>query len=383
MSGPMKASAGFAKADLFDDGPGWAPAGTPVTITVYARGNLALPVTLSVSSNNGGSLSKSTLLIPAGANGQDTYTYTSASNRIATLTFTSSSGNVPPPRKVYSLADPVAYAATSLADAAMAIIAKYAACKWELADGYTDYLQGAPAGDGQVVRAIADSGYGSSAGNTMEMLNWINTEGGTSMGTMVPPVMRVTGGKKHSDHSAANTFGFWCRKSVPVPGLQPNPRNRIPYNIDEPHFAIVAVSVPGAGRSGIVFQASGTLGAFASELGFSGSRPVARWLDSAGNSLVLASPAPLEPNVPAVIAFASTGAAQQLRVNSVPQANGAASFAHAEFGNDQMLLGWGFLNAYPREGFGGSIYSAITGKGVPAAAEFEVLERYVASTAGI
>ena len=72
--------------------------------------------------------------------------------------------------------DPVAYSATNLSDAARALIAKYSACKWEAADGYTDYEGGAPAQDGQSVRAIADSGYGSSVGNAMEMINWMNTD---------------------------------------------------------------------------------------------------------------------------------------------------------------------------------------------------------------
>jgi len=383
MSGPMKAAAGFAQATLFDDGPGWAPGGAAVTITVYARGYLASPVTLTVSSSNGGTFSKSTLVIPAGANGQDTFTFTPGSNRVTTLTYAGAAPNLPPPRKVFSLADPVAYAATSLGDAALAIIAKYSACKWELADGYTDHMQGAPAGDGQVVRAIADSGYGSGAGNAMEMLNWTNTEGGSAMGTMVPPTMRVAGGRKYSDHSAPNTSGFWCKKTAPVPGLQPNPRNRVPYNIDEPHFAIAAVSVPGVANNGIVFQASSSIGAFASELGFSESRPRASWVDSAGHSLVLQSAARLAVNTPAVISFTSTGSAQQLRVNSQLAGSGAASFSGSLYGNDQMLLGWGFLSVYPRDGFGGGIYSAITGKGVPTPAEMTVLERYLGSTAGI
>lgn len=383
MSGPMKAAAGVAKAELFDDGPGWAPAGTSVTITVYARGNLASPVTLTVTSNNGGTLSKSTLTIPAGANGQDTFTYTSASNRVATLTYASSTSNVPPPRKIYSLTDPVAYAATSLGDAAMAIIAKYAACKWELAHGYTDYMQGGPAGDGQVVRAISDSGYGSSPGNAMEMINWTNTEGGSRMGTMVPPVMRVTGGRKNSDHSAPDTHGFWCRKALVIPGLQPNPRNRVPYNIEDAHFAIAAVSVPGLNNTGIVFQASNPLAAFSSELGFGNSQPQARWTDSTGKSVVLTSPTRLVANAPAVISFTSTGGAQRLRVNSQLVASDGATFAPAEFGNDQLLLGWGYVGFQPRAGFGGNIYSAITGKGVPTAAEMTVLERYLGSTAGI
>jgi endoglucanase len=380
QSGPMKAAAGVAKATVFDDGPGWAPAGTTITITVYARGYLAAPVTITVASNNGGSFSKTTLTLPAGANSQDTYAFTAAANAVATLSYSSGSApNLPPPRRVFSLADPVAYAATSLPDAALAILAKYSACKWELADGYTDYLQGTPAAAGQAVRAISDSGYGSSVGNAMEMLNWINTEGAAAMGTMVPPVMRVTNGRKNSDHSAPDTYGFWCRKPFPVPGLNPNARNRIPYQINEPHFAIAAVSVPGSGNTGIVFQASSADGAFASELSFAGSRPQAKWVDPAGNSVVLTSPAALAPNASAVISFTSMAGAQQLRVNSVVQGTGAGSFARPEFGNDQFLLGWGFLSSYPRESFGGNIYAAITGKGAPSAAEMQVLERYLAA----
>jgi hypothetical protein len=340
-------------------------------------------VTITVSSNNGGTLSKSTLTIPAGANGQDTFTYTSASNRVATLTYTSSSANAPPPRKVFSLADPVAYAATSLADAAMAILAKYSACKWELADGYTDYMQGVPAGAGQVVRAISDSGYGSSAGNAMEMINWTNTEGGSAMGTMVPPVMRVTNGKKNSDHSATDTHGFWCRKMLAIPGVQPNPRNRVPYDIQEPHFAIAAVSVPGANNTGIVFQASNALGAYVSELTFVNSQPQARWTDSTGQTLLLTGATRMVPNAPAVISFVSTGNQQQLRVNGEVAGSGAIALQPAEFGYDQMLLGWGFIGYHPRDGFGGNLYSAITGKGTPSAAEMAVLERYLASTAGL
>ena len=384
MAGPMKAAAGVAKATVFADGPGWAPGGSAVTVTVYTRGFLASAVTLTVSSNNGGSFSKTTLTLAAGANTEDSFTFTPAPNSVATLSFASASApNVPPPRKVFSLADPVAYAATSLPDAALAILARYSACKWELADGYTDYVQGVPAAAGQVVRAISDSGYGSSVGNAMEMLNWTNTEGGAAMGTFVPPVMRVTNGRKNSDHSTPDTQGFWCRKSWAIPEQQPHPRNRVPYNIEDPHFAIAAVSVPGSNNTGIVFQASAADGAYASELGFSGSRPVARWIDPTGNTVVLAGAAPLAPSAPAVISFTSAAGAQQLRVNSVLQGSAAATFQPALFGNDQMLLGWGFLSIFPREGFSGNIYSAITGKGVPTAAEMQVLERYLGSTAGI
>lgn len=382
VSGPMKAAAGIARATLFDDGPGWAPAGTPVTITVYARGNLASPVVLTVASNNGGILSKSRLTIPAGANGQDTFTHTPAANRVTTLSYTSDGqlgGQTPPPRKIYSLSDPVAYAATSLTDAAMAIIARYSACKWELADGHTDYLQGGPAADGQRVLAISDSGYGSRAGNAMEMLNWTNKDS-SAMGSMSLPVMRVTNGKKNSDHTVSETFGFWCKKSVVTP-VKPITRNLVPYNIEDAHFAIAAVSVPGLNNTGPVFQASLAEHIYSSDLGFSNSQPQAKWFDITGQTLVLTSPTRLPANAPAVIAFTSAAGAQKLRVNSVAVASASATFVPSPF--NQMLIGWGFLGYYPREGFRGNVYSVITGKGAPTPGELAVLERYLGTTAGI
>jgi endoglucanase len=381
-AGPMKASAGISKAVLFADGPGWAPSGTPVTITVYARGALSAPVTITVASNNAGTLSKSTLTIPAGANGQDTFTFTAGPNRITTLSFTSSNASfpAPAPRKVYSLTDPVAYAATNLADAAMAIIARYGACKWELADGYTDYMGGGPAAAGQHVRAIADSGYGSGVGNAMEMLNWINNEM-PGMGTTVPPVMRVVNNRKNSDHSAPDTFGFWCRKTVPVANLQPNPRNKVPYNIQDAHFAVAALSVPGVGNTGAAFQASNASEAVGSEIAFNNSVPQARWTDGSGSTLELTGSMRLATNVPAVVSFTSVAGAQRLRVDSAVVASAALTFAPAVY--DQLLLGWGFRNFYPEQGFGGNLYGVITGKGAPTTQELEVLERYLATVAGV
>ena len=341
VSGPMKAAAGIMKATLFDDGSGWAPTGSSVRITVYARGNSAAPITLTVKSNNGGTLSKSQLIIPAGANGQDSFVYTSAPNRVATLTYVSDGqlgGQVPPPRKIYSLSDPVAYAAVNLADAAMAIMARYSACKWELAHGYTDYMQGVPAMDGQVVRAISDSGYGSSVGNAMEMLNWINKDSST-MGTMPVPIMRVKNGKKNSDHTVYNTFGFWCKKFASTPGKS-LPKNRVPYSIQDAHFAIAAVSVPGLNNTGILFQASKAEESYGSELGFTNSQPRAKWLDASGQSVVLTSPTRLMANAPSVVTFTSVAGSQVLRVNSAVVASAKSTFVPSPY--SQMLIGWGY-----------------------------------------
>jgi endoglucanase len=379
VSGVLKAAAGIVQGTLFDDGPGYALAGTPLTITVYARGNLAQPVVLAVTSSKGGTLSKSSLTIPAGANGQDSFTYTPAANQITTLTYTGAA-QVPPPRKVFSLADPVAYAATSLADAALAIIAKYGACKWELADGYTDYLLGAPAAAGQVVRAVSDSGYGSSPGNAMEMINWINKDSGAA-GSMSLPVMRVTNGKKNSDHAVPESFGFWCKKSSRIAGVQANPRNRVPYNLEDAHFAIAALSVPVQTNTGVVFQASKTEDLQTSELGITNGQPRARWVDNKGQTIQLLAPAKLAANTPAVLALTSVGGAQKLRLNSAEVGSAAATFAPSPF--SQMLMGCGYVSYYPREGFRGNLYAVIAGKGTPTVAELAVLEKYLASVAGV
>ena len=380
-SGVTKASAGIGGATLHDDGPGWAGGGGSVTITVYARGNLASALTLTVASSNGGTLSKSILTIPAGANGQDQFTFTPRPDSIATLSYTVASlslASPPPPRKVYSLTDPVSYAATSLADAAMAILAKYGACKWELADGYTDFMQGAPAAAGQQVRAISDSGYGCAIGNSMEMLNWINDS--TAMGAAAPPIMRLTNGKKHSDHSYANTWGLWCKKTLPVPQVQANPRNRTPYGVQDPHFAIAAVSLPGV-VNGIVFQASNSSQSYASELLFNNSRAQFHCVDQQGAAVLLTSATALPANQPAVVSYTSVPGAQRLRINSTVVDSSSATFGASPC--DQLLIGMGFTGFYPRSGFNGNIYSVISGKGAPTVAELGVLERYLGSTAGI
>jgi len=376
-SGVMKASAGISGATLFDDGPGYGPGGTPVTITVWARGNLAAPVTLSISASSG-SLSATTLSLAAGANPQATFTFTPAANTIATLSYTVSAGsaNAPAPRKVYSLADPVAYAATSLPDAAGALLAKYAAAQWLMADAYTDYLDGVPAAVGQGVRAVADSGWASGPGNAMEMLNWFNTERDPAF---TLPVMREVNGKRCTDHSGANATGLWCRKVVPFPGVQPNPANRAPWDLQDAHFVVAAVA-PG-GRDGLVFQASTAEHAYAAELSIAGGRAVAHWVDPTGNAVTLTSASAVAAGTPVVISMASQTGAQRLRVNSVAAGSGSSTFATAPIG--QLLIAWGFKEYYPNAGFGGQVFAVVTGKGSPTAAELGVIEKWLGSQAGL
>jgi hypothetical protein len=380
-AGPLKAAAGISQAVLFDAGPGYATGGNAVTITVFVRGALAAPATVTVASSNGGTFSKTTLTIPAGANGSDTYSFTPAANSITTLTYTVSGGGLtaPPPRKVYSLADPAAYAATNLADAGMALIAKYSACKWDTADGYTDYLAGAPSGNGQPMRALQDSGYGSGFGNAMEMINWTNTDRPGAGGVQKAPSTLVVGGMKVADLRASDTYGFWCRKSSPVAGIQPNPRNRVPYDLSDPQFVITAIGTAG-NSSGIVFEASSAQASQAAQLTLDAGRPQAKWTNAAGTAVTLTAAAALVTETPNVVTMTSTGGAQSLRVNGAAAGAGTNVLGAAQF--DQMLIGQGFTNFYPQAGFGGFVKAVVTGRGSPTAAELAVLERYVGSLAG-
>lgn len=381
VGGMLKSIAGIEGAGLFDDGPGW-PEGGSVTITVYARGNLARPVTLQVASDNGGRLSKTTLTLPAGPNGEDRFTFTPDPDRVTTLTYTAidpAGRQVPPPRQVFSLANPVGVAATRLADAAMALVAKYAACKWDLAHGHTDFLDGRPSQEGEPVRAVADSGFGSSPGNAMEMLNWMNQDG-PDMGPLRPSVMRTAGGRRRCDLSAAGATGLWCKKVIPGPTF-PHPRNRVPYNVADPHFSIAVVSVPrGSDEAGTVFQASAAGGHWYSELCFFRGLPQARWLDAQGGVVWLTAPDRPLPGEPTVLSMAFDQGAQRLRVNRASIATGSVFLTPSPLEN--LLIGWGFLGRQPQPGFGGQVYGVITGRGSPTNAELDVMERYLLATAG-
>ena len=212
------------------------------------------------------------------------------------------------------------------------------------------------------------------------MINWTNKDS-AAIGTMAIPVMRVTNGKKNSDHTLDNTFGFWRKKSIPTAGIQPNPTNRVPYNLQDTHFAIAAVSVPCANNTGVMFQASQAEQLYTSELGFTNSQPQASWVDVNGQSVQLTSPTRLPIRTPSVLAFTSVPGSQTLRVNSAVVAKSSATFAPSAC--NQMLIGWGYRSYYPRDGFRGSIYAVITGKGKPSVDELVVLERFLGTTAGV
>lgn len=395
QGGAMMAVAQDWHAAIFDAGSGWGVDGSgspaPVTITVYARGALQQSVTLTVSSDNGGNFSKTSLVIPAGANGSDSFTFTPQANSITTLTYAGPAGlSLPPPRKVYSLINPVAYSATDLADAAMALLAKYSAAKWDMGDGYTDPLYGVPCADGQELRAVSDSGYGSSAGNELEMVNWFNTAPGMGPFT-VPKMATVTtpaGSRKAADltkdpANITTVFGLWCRKRLPIPltdatrfTADPNPVEAIPYGLNSPQFTVAAISVPAA-TSGVIFQASTANSVQLAALELNNGRPQARFVDTNGTPTVVPALTALAPNTPTTVAFVSSGSAQTLRVGSATVNAASTPLPAAQF--DQMLLGSGFSTDYPQEGFGGYLFAAVTGVGTPTTAEMGVIESYLLS----
>jgi endoglucanase len=398
QGGAMMAVAQSWNASIFDAGPGWGVDGSgapaPVTITVYARGALQNAITITVSSDNGGTFkdNKRTLVIPAGANGSDSFTFTPKANTVTTLTYASPANlSLPPARKVYSLTDPVTPSLSfSLEDRAMALLAKYSAAKWDMGDGYTDPLYGVPCANGQELRAVSDSGYGSSAGNELEMVNWFNT--GAGMGPFTLPKMATVttpaGSRKAADMTKdpaniTTVFGLWCRKRLPIPltdatrfTADPNPVEVVPYGLDSPQFTIAAISVPPA-ASGVIFQASSANSVQLATLEVNAGKPQARWVDANGTQTVVPALTALAPNTPTTVSYVSSGFAQTLRVGSAAVNAKSTTLPAAQF--DQMLLGSGFSSDYPQEGFGGYLFAAVTGKGAPTTAEMGVLESYLLS----
>lgn len=262
------------------------------------------------------------------------------------------------------------------ADGVQAVLARYGASRWDMAQGRGG-IDGALAGEGEPLRAVADSGYG--CGHAMDMLNWVS-ERDRAGGAMAPPILRTVNGRRCADHTAPNTWGLWCRRPSPTAGLPPDPRNRLPYQLQDPHFAIVALSVPGARHSGIVFQASKAEGLHGVELALRGNHPQARWLDTQGQRVELTAPAPLAPGVATVLTLTSRPGEQTLRVNGQVAARASASLAVSPLA--QMLIGWGFLHYFPRAGFGGHVFSVVTGRGEPTPDELDLLERDLGTTAG-
>ncbi|RYZ01149.1 MAG: twin-arginine translocation pathway signal protein, partial [Comamonadaceae bacterium] len=373
--GYLQQAAGLARAALFDEAPACAPAGQPLTVTVQARGALQAPLTLSLAADHGARLDKASLTLPAGANPSASYTVVPAADRVTTVTYTGG-GDVPPPppRRVYVFQDPVKQAERNLQEAGRALLARYGASQWLMGEGATDYVQAAVPKDGQPLRAVGDSGSGASLANSMDMLVGINTDSAT-FGPLAVPVLRTVGGRRCSDHTGEDVAGYWCRRATPEPGVQPNPREKVPYDLQDEHFAIAVIAVPGASHTGVVFQASKAEDGQLSELALVEGRPQARFVDAKEQQVTLASPRAIEANRPVVLTLASAPGAQVLRVDGDAMALGRAGFAPSLF--TQLLIAWGFTRYWPRNGFRGYVYAVVAGKGRPSEAELAVLERYL------
>ena len=144
------------------------------------------------------------------------------------------------------------------------------------------------------------------------------------------------GGQRASEHGP-DTWGLWCKKSVSVPGVQAQPRNRVPFDLEDAHFVVVALSVPLATSSGVVFQASRAEGRQCSEMALFRGQPQLRFVDASGQTVQLRSPLRLAPHLPVVLTLSCTAGLQQLRVNAEVVARSAATIAPSVF--SQLLIG--------------------------------------------
>lgn len=380
VSGQLERAIGVNYAQIFDAGPGYST-GAPITIEVFARGHLTSPVTLTMASSNGGTFSPTSVTLSAGvANPSATYTFTPGANRVTTISYTGSA-QVPPARKVYSLTDPVGYAATSLADAAGAILAKYSACKWDAADAYTDYVSGALCGNGDAVRAITDSGWGSSKNNIMDMRQFMNYD--TNMGWFTETRVAIDGnGKKYVDFNEYGRRGLWAKKrraNENAAGSHPNPQSVVPYWMHEAHFVVLTARVA-ALNLGTAYAASVAESNVTEEIQIGDGYPRALIRDINGQAVSLISGTSMGTNTPGVIALRNKPGSQVLRLNGTQRASAAASFASTQFG--QLFFGGNWTNFWPADPFLGGIYNMMLGKGDITDAELAVLENYSMQLAG-
>lgn len=210
VGGVMKNSMGLQLYTLFDSSQSYSNGAGVVTVTLFARGFVASPVTINLTRSAGtGTLSAASVQLPAGANPQVSFTYTAVANEKATITYSGPS-QVPPARDIYSYTDPVTLASTNLVNAGRTLIAKYNCAEWLAANAMTDYVganAGVAAPTGGFVRAIANSGVCDGPDNTFGMLNWHRT--GTDFGTMTPPVLAVDGGARKRLDTVVATQNNW------------------------------------------------------------------------------------------------------------------------------------------------------------------------------
>jgi hypothetical protein len=386
VGGVMKEVLGVSAYTVFDEGGSWSSGGSAVTITVFIRGNTTQPININVSSDNGGSLSKSQLVIPAGANGSDSFVFVPGSDKVTTLNYVrSDGGQVPPARVVYSLLDPVAYAgSTSLTHGARALMAKRRISMWNAYDAYTDYVNGQSAGLDQDVRAVADSGFFGQIDNPMQMLEFHNH--GPNSGFLQAAKVSVDGaGRKFFDLNNSNVRVGWCKKRRPNQdgaNTEPSPLNVMPFSQNDQHFFLGVLSIPSTtGNNGVIIEASETESNIKSRLEIVAGAPRWSFTDSANVSGSV-SGAPLSTNVIHTISLVDKPGAQKLRVNRTQVGTDTRTHAANSWFN-QLLIGGGWSNYFPSQGFIGRLYLCMAGPTDVPDNELTVLEQYAAAVAGL
>ncbi len=373
--GPLLQGTGQSRVALYDEAAAPAADGS-IAVTVRARGALAAPLVLPLAIEDG-TLSAPQLVLPAGVNVAATVRCQPAADRVAVLRYGAPDGiAAPPPRRLAAIADPVAHAARAPDDAALALLQRWRGAQWLAADAWTDLCGGAPARDGQPVRAIADSGPAAGAHQPRDMLNTLNTDSPRD-GPWQPPVLRVANGRPALACGGERRWGLWCRLPAPEPGVRPRPRERAPFDLHDAHLLVVVLQAA-PGSSGVVLQASRAEGPQRAELVLVRGVPQARWVDAQGRATVLAGPAPL-PGRPVVLSLVGAPGRQALRVDGQVVARGTASPAADLF--NQLCLGWGFSHWLPQPGFEGLLHAAVAARCEPSEAELAVLERHLAAQA--
>lgn len=385
VSGFMRNMKGVYSGKLFDScNSGLLATSQTATIVVYARGSLQNNITVSVAAAGTGTLSKTMLVISAGANTSDTFNYIAGSNEAATITYTyTNNSDVIPPRLVYSLSDPTGYAATNLSAAACAIMQKYNACWWDAADAYTDYMNGVACTHGGNCRAVADRGWGSRSGNPMEMIQWVNTEI-TAYGVMVVPTFETAGGltRISVDHGF-DSWGLWCKKSTIDATANPAPADVAPWHLTDNHFVVAAIRTSTTSAVDGTIFASGAVESFSrSELRLANGIPQIVRTDSSATH-VATSAVTLSTDTAFVVTQIASGATTEtLRVNTVQVATTVGAALNATNFNS-LTMGWSYYGFYTRQSFQGKMHSIVAGKGAPTTSEIAVLERYLGTKAGL
>lgn len=374
VSGALLAAAGREQAVLYDQVAPPAADGS-VAVTVRVRGALAQPLVLALEATQG-RVEPDTVQLPAGANGSVSLRCHPAADRVMRLHYRAPDRPpgvpLPPGRRIpgAGVAEPQA--------AARSLMARWGASCWRAADAWTDYVGGAPARPGEVVRAIADSGFGGRVDRPMEMVCSLNTDCPPGGGAWQPPRLAARDGLSGLACGDAGRWGLWCRMPTPEAGVLPRPGNRMPFDLQDPQL-LMAWLVPEAGSTGVVLQASQPEGRHLAELALDGGVPQARWVQPDGRQMLLRAPRPLPPGRPVVLAAGSGPDGAWLRVGGERVAAAGQQLSAGVF--TQLLLGWGFVHWWPQPGFRGLLLAALAARAEPDAQALDLVERHLASAA--